>query len=352
MNKKLILFFVVTLVVCVVFNILAGPWIAAKLSFVPIFRKYQLFNPQAPIVITKKDDSGASSGSEMTDAIARAKSHLSSVVTIGPNSMIVNGGALNLSTDGYFLTVVSALAKDASTQSIVLNNGQSAPITAVYGEPGSNLVIVKASLNGVAVVDFASSKSLLPGTKIGFAHNVVASSGLVNFQNSFVSSAQNATLGKVFNADKPSRSFAAQPAGSLIPGEAVIGLDGKIAGLWDGNNLVSADVANQTVKLFFNNSQKGINRPMWKFSYRNIGSVESNSYQIPIGALVASVDANGPAAAAGLKAGDSVTAVGGQSLTEDTTLEELLANQKPGQSIAFTVVREKKLMTLTLTPTQ
>lgn len=350
MNKKLIFFFVITVVVSVFLNVFAGGWISAKISNITFFGRYQILSPQAPIVITRPQDIKSSDSTDMTDSINKVKSRLSSVATIAGNSITVNGNAINLSADGYFLTTQAAIAKDASTQTIILNDGQHAPITQVYGEAGTNLVIVKANLNGVPVTEFASSKGMAQGQKVGFVHSAGSTIGAVYFQESFITTGQNNSAGKVFSSDKPARNFGVQSVGSLVPGETIINLDGKVVGVWDGQSIVSSDVINETIRAFFGSQEKLIERPQWLFTYRNIGSMESGLFQIPLGGLIVSVDPLGPAGKAGLAVGDSITAVAGQNVTEDTSLEELLQQQKPNQVIGITVVRNKKLMTINITP--
>lgn len=55
------------------------------------------------------------------------------------------------------------------------------------------------------------------------------------------------------------------------------------------------------------------------------------------GALVAAVSAGGPAAKAGLVAGDTITAVDGTSVPDSTTLVELIAAHKPGDTVKLSV---------------
>ncbi len=355
MTKKLAIFVVVTVALSLLVNIFAGPWISAKLSSLTLFEKYRILNPQAPIVISKREEPKAGDPTDMQGAVIKVKSRLSSIATISENNVAITGSAINLSADGYFLTVQSALtaAKDASPavrQYVILNNGQKAQISQMWGETGTNLVIVKADLSNVPVAEFGSSKSLSTAQKIGFVHSAGLTSGAAFFQESFVTSVQSDNKGKVFSSDTPARAFGAQAVGGLVFGDAVINIDGKFMGIWDGKSIVSSDVASDTVKTFFANGQTMISRPQFRFSYRNIGLVESDLFQIPGGALVVAVDPAGASQSGGLKAGDSITAVGGQDINEDTSLEEILQSRKPGEAVGFTVVREKKLMTITITP--
>ena len=55
----------------------------------------------------------------------------------------------------------------------------------------------------------------------------------------------------------------------------------------------------------------------------------------PAGARVAQVEANGPAAEAGLSAGDTITAVGDATITSYDVLVDTLATYEPGDQVAL-----------------
>ena len=67
------------------------------------------------------------------------------------------------------------------------------------------------------------------------------------------------------------------------------------------------------------------------------------------GVLVSSVAADTPAAAAGLRAGDVITAVGGQSTTTPSDVVSALRRVQPGEAVDISVTRERKSLTLKAT---
>ncbi|MGH9882576.1 MAG: PDZ domain-containing protein [Pyrinomonadaceae bacterium] len=67
------------------------------------------------------------------------------------------------------------------------------------------------------------------------------------------------------------------------------------------------------------------------------------------GVLVTSVTADGPAAKAGIKAGDVITAVDGEKIDGAGDLSRAINKKKEGD-VALTVVREKNQRTITVTP--
>lgn len=67
------------------------------------------------------------------------------------------------------------------------------------------------------------------------------------------------------------------------------------------------------------------------------------------GIYVAEVTPDGAAAAAGLKAGDVITAVDGKTIEKFGQLQELLVNHRPGDKITVTYLRDRKQHTAQLT---
>jgi len=65
------------------------------------------------------------------------------------------------------------------------------------------------------------------------------------------------------------------------------------------------------------------------------------------GEIIARVEPNGPAAKAGVRAGDVVTKVNGTAVTPDTTLSYLIANVAPGDTARLDIIREGKPLSVT-----
>ncbi|MBK7203571.1 PDZ domain-containing protein [Candidatus Amarolinea dominans] len=67
------------------------------------------------------------------------------------------------------------------------------------------------------------------------------------------------------------------------------------------------------------------------------------------GAMIREVVADGPAANAGLQAGDLITAVGNKKLDQGLTLAEAIAAYKPGDQVEITFRRSADEQTVTVT---
>ena len=97
----------------------------------------------------------------------------------------------------------------------------------------------------------------------------------------------------------------------------------------------------------------------WTFAFgnRRIGvSTQSLSKQLAEyfgakdgGALITSVTENSPAAKAGLKAGDVITAIDGEKVSSPGDITHAL-NKKETGDVSITILRDKNMRTVTLTP--
>ena len=129
-------------------------------------------------------------------------------------------------------------------------------------------------------------------------------------------------------------------------GEAAVNTNAEVVGVWNGNGLISADVLKQAMSLYF--GQQKIIRPAFGFSYSIVGQNEAKLTGTPQGAKVTGVDPVSPAHSAGLLAGDVITAVNGQAISESSGLEEVLQNFKPNDKISLAVARKAQAVTLSL----
>lgn len=347
-KKQAVIIIIIAVLVSWLFNLFAGRFLMAKVSTWPLLNKWKILSPQAPIVINNRETVRVSDSGDIAASADNVKSKISSVVLVSGSSITFLGTAVNLTSDGSFITAAGVFkSKLPGTYFVVLNDGTFGKIGQQTADPATSLVFFKAQLSGVPAANLAVSGNLKVGDKVLFAQNSVQKFD-VRAVAASVSRGQSDIEGQTFFSDLPGRSFAAQADAVLVLGEAVVDTSGNIAGIWNGTAIVSSDALKLALALYFNNAQN-IVRPSFGFSYSIVTQSDSQLTDLPEGALVKEVDASSPARAAGLEAGDVITSVNGQAVSQDSPPEQILERFKPGDQIALVVTRKNQTANLSLT---
>lgn len=347
MNKKQAVSVIVLSVILTLFiNIFFGRFLSAKISTWPLLNRWKIISPQAPIVINNREEVRVNDTQDLQKIISQTRARISAIVTVGNNQAVLLGGAVNLTSDGLFLTAKSVVAGvKPDSLSVKLDDGTMAKIYAVVPDPASNLVLIKASINNAPTATLGVSKNLGVGERIIFLSPTLKNFS-PDFQGSFVSQSQLNNYGATLDSDVPNFTFGAQSTGPLLAGQTVVNVSGEIVGLWDGNNIVSSDVIKDLAENYLSGSK--FLRPAFGFNFQNIPPVEAAMLNVSLGARVKKVESSGVALKAGLKADDIITAINGTALTEDSPLEYFLQKFKPGDKVKFTVARGNNKIDLNL----
>ena len=348
MSKKQYLgIIVLTVAITLLVELLFGARLSATLSTLPLIRKWNILHPEAPIVINRRETVRTSDSNDIRDAVDSVKSKLSTIVSLANGQASMTGAAINLSSDGLFLTGKAAVAGDIAKYRVVLQDGTVAPLKQVYFDPVGNLAVLKADVSGVSVANIGASKDASSGQRIMFVYNSLPDS-VPQVDPNFVAFPERQGLNQVFDADHPSRSFGVEPASGLVPGEAIVDLGGAVLGMWDGAAVVSSDVFKPAFQQVLAQAS-AIARSMFGFTYKVIGKGEAALNGSVVGAQVAGIAKNGPAQASGLQAGDIIIKIGDSDVTSDPMFEQLLEKYNSGDNLSLSVQRGKQLVQLTLT---
>ncbi len=331
---------IVSVALSLILNIFPGKIIVAKISTWPLLNRLKILSPQAPIVITNRETVRVSDAGDVLLAVNSVKSKLSALVQVDVenNSLSVVGTAINLTSDGTFVTGSAILSSDLWSYAVLLDDGRKAGITEMATDPATNLVFFKADISNVPTASITASGDLSAGDKVIFAQKSLQDS-LIKILVSFVGSSQKDISSSQFKSDLPRRGFWAQAQGPLISGQAVVNMDGEVVGIWNGTEIISSDVLKKAITLYFDNNQK-IVRPSFGFTYRIVTSNESVLSPTTIeGAKVLSVSEGSAAAKGDLRAGDTIGSVGGTRVDENSSLEEALEKYKPGDEVSVGIIR-------------
>jgi putative serine protease PepD len=273
-----------------------------------------------------------------------------SVVNISTGSG--EGSGVILTEDGYILTnnhVVEAAASGNSV-TVTLSDGKKVKATIVGTDPKTDLAVVKAETTGLKAATLGDSN------RIAVGDTVLAIGSPLGLQGSVTSgiiSAKDRTIG-VGQSRSGSLSGLLQTDAPINPGNSggalvnmagdVIGINTAIAtsGGGEGNIGVGFAIPSNKAKQVAEQLMKG-----QKVSHPFLGvSVTPDDTG---GARIASITANSPAAAAGLKEGDVINKFGDRVVNDSDDLVSAVQSGNVGDRVTVEFNRNGEKMTATVT---
>ena len=267
------------------------------------------------------------------------------------------GTGIVISSDGYILTnnhVVADVSKGARL-SVVFADEQQAPGTVVGRDTVNDLAVVRVDeVSGLRAATLGSSADLAVGdpviavgSPLGLAGTVTT--GIISALDRPVAAGDSST-----NADDLIDAIQTDAAinpgnsgGPLLDADgAVIGVNSAIATLSEGSGLGSAQGGNIGLGFAIPIDQaKRIASQIIAQGYAThaVIGVHIDGGFAGVGAQIASgssaVEPAGPAARAGLRAGDVIVAVDGRTVTSAEELIALIRKHAPGERITVTYLR-------------
>lgn len=332
--------------------------------------------------------------SSVSAVSAVAAKALPSVVTINVSdgSTGGTGSGVIISEDGYIVTNTHVVTLDGATNSptitVVTSDGTQYTAELIGTDPNSDLAVIKIKASGLTAIEFADSDSLNVGeTTVAIGAPMELSNtvtqGIVSalyrgieIQSSAVpddssSSSDGGTSGDSpfefwnYNGQSQGSTSTATISLSVIQtdaainpgnsGGALLDSSGKLIGINVAilSNSSSSDSSAGSIGIGFaipSNQVKRVAQEIIETGTATHGllgaSVTStDSSATTRGALVKEVTSGGPAAGAGIKAGDVITEFNGVRVGDQVDLTALVRSQAAGSAATVTVVRNGQTQT-------
>ncbi|MBT8227676.1 MAG: PDZ domain-containing protein [Dactylosporangium sp.] len=265
------------------------------------------------------------------------------------------GSGLIVSADGFAVTNNHVVEGSSGSIVITFSDASTASAKIVGSDPESDIAVVKIAKDGLPPVEFGDSDALQVGDPVIAIGSPLALSNTV-------------TYGIVSALDRPIRTddeaggvryyAAIQTDAAVNQGNSggplfdaagrVVGVNSVIGSLAEdqehaGNvGLAFAIPVNQAKRV----AQDIINTGKAKRTV--IGAQLDSSYHSG-GAKLTSVASNGPAAAAGLRSGDTITKIGNGVVEEPWDLIALVRKYPPGATVSVEYTRDGGRQTLSVT---
>jgi len=261
------------------------------------------------------------------------------------------GSGVLVSPDGYLLTN-QHVVDGADDIEVTLSDGRSASAKVVGTDADSDLAVLKVSLDNVPVIPFGDIRQLSVGDPvlaIGNPFNVgeTVTSGIV-------SALDRNQLGLSTIENFIQTDAAINPGnsgGALVDGAGrLVGINTAIFSRSGGSMgigfAIPVDIAREVMDALIRDGE--VTRGWIGVQPRDLTPEFADSFQLPVkeGVLVTGVLRDGPAARAGLKPGDVVTAIGGVKVSNTAQLLRAVGALKPPASAVLAVQRGGDAMTL------
>lgn len=263
------------------------------------------------------------------------------------------GSGFVISADGYILTNAHVV-DGANVVTVKLTDKREYKAKVVGADKQSDVAVLKIDANGLPTVkigDPARSKVgqwvVAIGSPYGFDNTVT--SGIISAKSRALPDENYTPFIQTDVPVNPGNS-----GGPLfnLQGE-VIGINSMIYSQTGGfQGLSFAIPINEAIKVKDELVKTGhVSRGRLGVAVQGMNQTLASSFGLPKpdGALVSSVDANGPAAKAGLQPGDVILAVNGVPVTDSTALPSQIANLKPGTKAELQIWRDKSKRTVSAT---
>ena len=263
------------------------------------------------------------------------------------------GSGVLVSTSGYLLTN-NHVIDGADDVEVMLSDGRSASARVVGTDADSDLALLKIELDNVPVIPFGDIKQVSVGDPvlaIGNPFNVgeTVTSGIV-------SALDRNQLGLSTIENFIQTDAAINPGnsgGALVDGEGrLVGINTAIFSRSGGSMgigfAIPVDIAREVMDALIRDGQ--MTRGWIGVQPRDLTPEFADSFQLPVreGVLVTGVLRDGPAARAGLKPGDVVTAIGGTRISNTQQLLRAVGALKPPASALLEVQRGGESLTISV----
>ncbi len=262
------------------------------------------------------------------------------------------GSGFFISADGYIVTNNHVVQNGVEVQ-VTMDDGRTLDATVVGADPKTDLAVLKVKQEGTyPFVRFAQGNPRIGdwvvavGNPFGLGGTVTA--GIVSARGRDIGSGPYDDYLQIDAA--VNRGNSGGPTFDL--NGDVVGVNTAIYSPSGGNVGIAFAVPSEVAVSVVEQLKSGgsVSRgfigvqiqPVTKDIADSLGLKEAR------GALVAEAQADGPAAAAGVKAGDTIVSVDGKAVDGPRQLSREIAAKKPGSTVAIGVVRDGKEQTLSL----
>lgn len=270
-----------------------------------------------------------------------------------------SGTGFILTEDGYIITN-NHVVEGSDDLTVIFEDGSEVDAELIGADPLTDLAVIRVSEDVPATVGLGDSGELRVGESviaIGSAlgeYTNTVTQGIVSGLGRSLQAQSGAGLENMIqhdaainpgNSGGPLFNMQGQVIGvnTAVVRQAATGIDAEGLGFAIPSNTVM-EIANQLIE------NGSVERPYLGITYQLLSPQLAASLDLDIddGALVQEVVPDGPSAQAGLESGDVIVSIAGEEINEDTSLQDVLFQQEPGDTVDLEVYRSATGVTETI----
>lgn len=268
------------------------------------------------------------------------------------------GSGFVVSRDGYVLTNYHVI-DGASTIKVAFVDGTTYDATLVGGEEANDIAVLKIDADNLTPVVLGNSDNLVVGEQVCAIGNPLGELTFT-FTSGYVSALDRSITmenGEIMNMLQTDTAINSGNSGGPL-----FNMYGQVIGIttakYSSSSSSSASVEGIGFAIPINDVKEMVTDIIEKgyvTGKPNVGilmndvSTDAQRYGIPAGAYVEAVLENSCGEKAGLKQGDIITAVDNSAVTSSSQLSSAVKNYKAGDTVTFTIYRDKELQTIQVT---
>ncbi len=265
------------------------------------------------------------------------------------------GSGVIVSPDGYILTN-NHVVEGADEIEVILNDSRHARARVIGTDPDSDLAILKIALDKLPVITLGNSDALSVGDQVLAIGNPFGVGQTVT--GGIVSALGRNQLGINTFENFIQTDAAINPGNS---GGALVDVNGNLMGIntaiysrSGGSMGIGFAIPVTTARMVMDSIVKDgqVTRGWIGVEPNDLTPelAETFGVKAAAGVIITGVLQNGPAAQAGIKPGDVITAVAGKRVATVSELLSTVAALKPGTPVKFSLLRREDKVELDLTP--
>ncbi|CAC9930487.1 trypsin [Aedoeadaptatus nemausensis] len=276
---------------------------------------------------------------------------------MGPMAVQGSGSGFIISEDGYILSNAHVVGKAGNKVKTLLNDGTEAEGKVVWSDETLDLGLVKIDKKGLQALPLGDSDAInigetavAIGNPLGLDFQRSVTAGIISGLNRNIGEVQGNYMDGLIQTDASINQ--GNSGGPLLNSEGeVVGINSVKISTAEGLGFsIPINTAKPIIEQVIETGD--YNSVALGMSGYTVSAIERSGYDLGTGGkgvIVGSVEANSPAAAAGLQPNDIILKMGDKAIDSMSQLRRELYKYKSGDSVDVVVVRGRKKETLKLT---